>query len=49
MLVTKLSLGFGIVLLGTISLSNPSHQDKYIDFNSKSISISELQNPGKEI
>ena len=49
MLTTKLFLGFGIVVLGTIAINNPFHQDKYIDLNSERIAISENQSPGKEI
>ena len=49
MLATKLFLGFGIALLGTISFSNPFHQDKYTDLNPERIAISENQDPGKDL
>ena len=31
MLATKLFLGFGIIVLGTITFNYPFHQEKYID------------------
>ena len=49
MLVTKLFLGFGIVLLATISINNPFFKDEYIDLKPDSIGVLENQNPGKEI
>ena len=49
MLVTKLILGFKIIVLGTISFNNPFHKDTYSDINPKGSTVSKFQNPGKEI
>lgn len=49
MLVTKLILGFKIIVLGTITFNNPFHQEKYIDINPENSIILNFQNPGKEI
>ena len=49
MLATQLLLGFGILLLGNLSLENARLQDNYISFNSETAVILAPQNPGKEI
>ena len=49
MFATKLFLGFGIIALGTLSFNTTSHRDKYIDVNPESSTLSNFQNPGKEI
>ena len=49
MVTTKLFLGFGVFVLGSFSFENLFPPDNYIDLNTKSTVVSQLQSPGKEI
>ncbi|MBP2283686.1 cbb3-type cytochrome c oxidase subunit III [Flavobacterium sp. CG_23.5] len=49
MLTTKLFLGFGVFVLGSISFENHFQHEKYIDLNTKTAIISKFQSTGKEI
>lgn len=49
MLTTKLFLDFGLFVLGGFFLQNPFSTTNYVDLNSKTTVLSQLQSPGKEI